>query len=146
MMSTAAPAATAPAGAPANNLANSTEKSTATAPATTSNNPGSLEDLHRKCREIFPMCFDGARVMLTKPFSSHFHVTHTLSISPQNTGYRFGATYVGTKTTQVEGETFPVLLADTDISGNTSATFLHQFADRWRLKEEKEGSRYGVNE
>lgn len=61
-------------------------------------------------------------------------MTHTLSISPQNTGYRFGATYVGTKTTQQEGENFPVFLADTDISGNTSATFLHQFGDRWRVK------------
>lgn len=61
-------------------------------------------------------------------------VTHTLSISSQNTGYRFGATYVGTKGTQTEGETFPVFLADTDISGNTSATVLHQFADRWRVK------------
>lgn len=61
-------------------------------------------------------------------------MTHTLSVSPQNTGYRFGATYVGTKTTQQEGESFPVFLADTDISGNTSATFLHQFGDRWRVK------------
>ncbi|CAG9539380.1 unnamed protein product [Cercopithifilaria johnstoni] len=103
-------------------------------PVTTSSNPGSLEEIHRKCREIFPMCFDGARMMLTKAMSSHFQVTHTLSVSPQNTGYRFGATYVGTKTTQQEGENFPVFLADTDISGNTSATFLHQFGDRWRVK------------
>lgn len=66
--------------------------------------------------------------------TNDIQVTHTLSLSPQNTGYRFGATYVGTKTTQQEGENFPVFLADTDISGNTSATFLHQFGDRWRVK------------
>ncbi|VDN04589.1 unnamed protein product [Thelazia callipaeda] len=120
-----------------NNYASNSEKinsARVTTPATSSTNPGSLEELHRKCREVFPMCFDGARMMLTKALSSHFQVTHTLSISPQNTGYRFGATYVGSKTTQQEGESFPVLLADTDISGNTSATFLHQFADRWRVK------------
>lgn len=138
-MSTAA-AANAPAGnvPAAADLATGREKDATSvpvsAPATTSTNPGSLEDLHRKCREVFPMCFDGARTMLTKAISSHFQVTHTLSISSQNTGYRFGATYVGTKGTQTEGETFPVFLADTDISGNTSATVLHQFADRWRVK------------
>ncbi|VBB26472.1 unnamed protein product [Acanthocheilonema viteae] len=122
----------------AGGLVDGPEKNTTSArvypPVTTSSNPGSLEEIHRKCREIFPMCFDGARMMLTKAMSSHFQVTHTLSVSPQNTGYRFGATYVGTKTTQQEGENFPVFLADTDISGNTSATFLHQFGDRWRVK------------
>uniref|UniRef100_A0A0M3I4Q7 Mitochondrial import receptor subunit TOM40 homolog n=2 Tax=Ascaris TaxID=6251 RepID=A0A0M3I4Q7_ASCLU len=116
-------------------LTGADEKSTAAAvsPATTSNNPGSYEELHRKCRDVFPMCFEGAKVMVQKGLSSHFQVSHTLSISPANTGYRFGATFVGNK--QVgPGEAFPVLLGDTDAAGNTSATFLHQFGDRWRLK------------
>lgn len=56
-----------------------------------------------------------------------------LSISPANTGYRFGATYVGNKEV-APGDVFPVLLGDTDVTGNTSATFLHHFADRWMLK------------
>lgn len=71
--------------------------------------------------------------MVQKGLSSHFQVTHVLSISPANTGYRFGATYVGNKEV-APGDVFPVLLGDTDVTGNTSATFLHHFADRWMLK------------
>ncbi|MFH4979725.1 hypothetical protein AB6A40_006434 [Gnathostoma spinigerum] len=102
-------------------------------PPTTSNNPGVYEDLHRKCRDVFPMCFEGAKFMVQKGLSSHFQVTHTLSISPSNTGYRFGATYIGNKLVG-PGESYPVLLGDTDAAGNTSASFIHQFGDRWRLK------------
>lgn len=47
-------------------------------PVTTSSNPGSLEEIHRKCRDIFPVCFDGARMMLTKAMSSHFQVGENL--------------------------------------------------------------------
>ena len=43
-----------------------------------------------------------------------------------NTGYRFGATYVGTKQVGPQ-EAYPIFLGDTDIAGNTSATILHQF-------------------
>uniref|UniRef100_F1LAW2 Import receptor subunit TOM40 n=1 Tax=Ascaris suum TaxID=6253 RepID=F1LAW2_ASCSU len=101
--------------------------------ANPSNNPGTYSDIHRKCRDVFPMCFEGARCMVQKGLSSHFQVTHVLSISPANTGYRFGATYVGNKEV-APGDVFPVLLGDTDVTGNTSATFLHHFADRWMLK------------
>uniref|UniRef100_A0AC34FKC2 Mitochondrial import receptor subunit TOM40 homolog n=1 Tax=Panagrolaimus sp. ES5 TaxID=591445 RepID=A0AC34FKC2_9BILA len=96
-------------------------------------NPGSYEDLHRKCRDIFPMCFEGAKLMVQKGLSSHFQVAHTLSISSANTGYRFGATYIGSKE-YGPGESYPVMLADTDGSGNTSATIVHQFAERYRIK------------
>ncbi|TMS34501.1 hypothetical protein L596_002081 [Steinernema carpocapsae] len=101
--------------------------------ATNSMNPGTYEEMHRKCKEIFPMCFDGARVMVQKALSSHFQVSHTININAQNTGYRFGATYVGNKQTG-PGEAFPVLLGDTDAQGNTSATLLHQIGDNLRVK------------
>jgi len=78
------------------------------------------------------MCFDGAKVMVQKGLSSHFQVSHTVQISPGNTGYRFGATYVGDQAGP--GEAFPVLLGDTDALGNTNATILHQFGDNWRVK------------
>lgn len=38
------------------------------------NNPGSYEELHRKTRDIFPMCFEGAKFMVQKGLSSHFQV------------------------------------------------------------------------
>jgi mitochondrial import receptor subunit TOM40 len=56
-----------------------------------------------------------------------------LSVSKALTGYRFGATYVGEKHMGL-GEAYPVLLGDMDASGNTSATALHQFGDKWRVK------------
>ncbi|VDO32204.1 unnamed protein product, partial [Brugia timori] len=66
-------------GAPVDNIQvsiDSSEKNTTStrvsASTTTNTNPGSLEEIHRKCREVFPMCFDGARMMLTKAMSSHF--------------------------------------------------------------------------
>uniref|UniRef100_A0AC34RIN1 Mitochondrial import receptor subunit TOM40 n=1 Tax=Panagrolaimus sp. JU765 TaxID=591449 RepID=A0AC34RIN1_9BILA len=97
------------------------------------NNPGSYEELHRKTRDIFPMCFEGAKFMVQKGLSSHFQVAHTISISSANTGYRFGATYIG-KQEYTPGESFPVMLGDVDGSGNTSATVIHQPTKNWRFK------------
>jgi len=97
------------------------------------NNPGSFEELHRKTRDIFPMCFEGAKFMVQKALSSRFQVSHTLSISSANTGYRFGATYIGKKE-YAPSESYPVLLGDIDGSGNTSATAIHQPSKNWRLK------------
>ncbi|VDM79458.1 unnamed protein product [Strongylus vulgaris] len=37
-----------------------------------STNPGSYEELHRKARDVFPTCFEGAKVMVSKGLSSHF--------------------------------------------------------------------------
>uniref|UniRef100_A0AC35U9J8 Mitochondrial import receptor subunit TOM40 homolog n=1 Tax=Rhabditophanes sp. KR3021 TaxID=114890 RepID=A0AC35U9J8_9BILA len=98
-----------------------------------STNPGTMDELHRKCRETFPMCFEGAKVLLQKGISSHFQVSHTLNLSTNNTGYKFGATYVGHNQLG-PGEAFPVLLGDTDVNGNTAATFIHQFGENWRVK------------
>uniref|UniRef100_A0A0N5B078 Mitochondrial import receptor subunit TOM40 homolog n=1 Tax=Syphacia muris TaxID=451379 RepID=A0A0N5B078_9BILA len=111
---------------------NAAEKSVPFVATTSDNNPGSFDELHRKCRDIFPMCFEGAKVMVQKGLSTHFQVTHTLSISPLSTGYRFGATYVG-NTMYSPTDAFPVVLGDTDAAGNTSATFLHQWG-KFRVK------------
>ncbi|EYC44456.1 hypothetical protein Y032_0460g1851 [Ancylostoma ceylanicum] len=102
-------------------------------PPKPSTNPGSYEELHRKARDVFPTCFEGAKVMVSKGLSSHFQVSHTLSISPANTGYRFGATYVGTKVVGPQ-EQYPIFLGDTDVAGNTTATVLHQFGDNYRVR------------
>uniref|UniRef100_A0A0N5A5A2 Mitochondrial import receptor subunit TOM40 homolog n=1 Tax=Parastrongyloides trichosuri TaxID=131310 RepID=A0A0N5A5A2_PARTI len=105
-----------------------------------STNPGSFDDLHRKCREVFPLCFEGAKVMLQKGISSHFQVSHTLNLSPSNTGYKLGATYVGHKQLG-PGEAFPVLLGDTDVNGNTAATLIHQIGDKWRIKAQAQAEK-----
>uniref|UniRef100_A0A914C807 Uncharacterized protein n=1 Tax=Acrobeloides nanus TaxID=290746 RepID=A0A914C807_9BILA len=96
-------------------------------------NPGSWDELHRKVRDLFPLCFDGAKILYQKGLSSHFQVSHTLRVSSASSGYNFGATYVGNKQLG-PGESYPVLLGETDVNGNTSATFLHQFGELWRLR------------
>uniref|UniRef100_A0A1A9WH28 Mitochondrial import receptor subunit TOM40 n=1 Tax=Glossina brevipalpis TaxID=37001 RepID=A0A1A9WH28_9MUSC len=97
-------------------------------------NPGTIEELHKKCKDIQAMTFEGAKVMLNKGLSNHFQLSHTLNLcSTQPSGYRFGATYVGTKQFS-PSEAFPVLLGDIDPSGNLNANIIHQFSPRIRCK------------
>lgn len=49
-----------------------------------------------------------------------------------NTGYRFGATYVGMNTVG-PGESYPIFLGDTDAAGNTTATVIHQLGRFYKL-------------
>lgn len=89
-------------------------------------NPGPLEEIHQKCKNVFPTCFEGARVMLTRGLSNHFQISHTINMSSITpSGYRFGATYVGTKQISPT-EAYPILLGDVDPSGNLNATIIHQ--------------------
>ncbi|KAL1516122.1 hypothetical protein ABEB36_000043 [Hypothenemus hampei] len=97
-------------------------------------NPGPLEEIHTKCKNVFPTCFEGARVMLTRGISNHFQISHTINMSSVTpSGYRFGATYVGTK--QISpSEAYPILLGDIDPTGNLNATIVHQFQPRLSAK------------
>ncbi len=62
------------------------------------NNPGSYEDLHKKTKEAFPMNFEGFKFVLNKQLSSHFQVSHSMTMSNVlPSGYKFGATYIGNK-------------------------------------------------
>lgn len=89
-------------------------------------NPGPLEEIHQKCKNVFPTCFEGARVMLTRGLSNHFQISHTINMSSITpSGYRFGATYVGTKQISPT-EAYPIMLGDIDPSGNLNATIIHQ--------------------
>lgn len=117
-------------------------------------NPGPLEEIHNKCKsklvkmmlwkvlsfnycyllDVFPTCFEGARLMLTRGLSNHFQISHTINMSSITpSGYRFGATYVGTK--QISpSEAYPILLGDVDPSGNLNASILHQFRPQIQAK------------
>lgn len=97
-------------------------------------NPGAMEDLHKKCKDVFPINFEGAKVVLNKGLSNHFQVSHTINMSStQPGGYRFGATYVGTKQSG-PNEAFPVLLGDIDSLGNLNANIIHQIGNRIRAR------------
>jgi len=97
-------------------------------------NPGTVEDLHKRCQNIFPMFFEGAKLLVNKALNSNFQVSHTMTMSNmQPSGYRFGATYVGQKMLSQQ-EAFPLLLADLDPSGNLNANIMHAPTENTRLK------------
>jgi len=105
-----------------------------TEPETISRNPGTVEDLHKKCKDVFPMPFEGARICVNKGLSNHFQISHTLTMGSMSpSGYRFGATYVGNRVLG-PGEAFPVLLADIDPSGNLNTNILGAIGDRTKTK------------
>lgn len=97
-------------------------------------NPGTIEDLHKKCKDVFPGVFEGCRLVVNKVLSNHFQISHSVIMSSlQPSGYRFGATYVGTK--QISPmEAYPILLGDIDPSGNMNANIIHQFNSNLRTK------------
>ncbi|KAL7047478.1 hypothetical protein ACKWTF_002930 [Chironomus riparius] len=81
-----------------------------------------------------PVFFEGAKLMVNKGLSNHFQVSHTINLcSASPSGYRFGATYVGTKQFS-PSEAFPVILGDIDPSGNLNANIIHQFSPNIRCK------------
>ncbi|GAB6028102.1 hypothetical protein CHUAL_002322 [Chamberlinius hualienensis] len=97
-------------------------------------NPGTLEDLHKKCKDVYPANFEGAKFMVNKGLSNHFQISHAINLSSSTpSGYKFGATYVGTKVLG-PAEAYPVLLGDIDPSGNINANIIHQFSPSTRSK------------
>ncbi|ESN97187.1 hypothetical protein HELRODRAFT_185918 [Helobdella robusta] len=103
-------------------------------PAQDDTNPGVYDDLHRKCKEVFPAPFEGARLQINKGLSSVFQISHTLTMSSlQPSGYRFGCTYVGDRQFG-PNEAYPVLLGDMDFSGSLNAQVIHQFTKAIRCR------------
>ena len=37
-------------------------------------NPGTVDDLHRECKELFPMAFEGGKLIVQKALSNNFQV------------------------------------------------------------------------
>lgn len=96
--------------------------------------PGTFEDLHRKCKDVFPVPFEGAKLVINKGLSNHFQICHNLTMSVlQPSGYRFGCTYVGTKQLG-PSEAYPVLMAEGDLGGNLNATAVHHFTKAVRCR------------
>uniref|UniRef100_A0A3B5ADL8 Mitochondrial import receptor subunit TOM40 homolog n=1 Tax=Stegastes partitus TaxID=144197 RepID=A0A3B5ADL8_9TELE len=97
-------------------------------------NPGTFDECHRKCKEVFPMQMEGVRLVVNKGLSNHFQVNHNVLLSTTgDSSYRFGATYVGSKQTG-PAEFFPVMVGDMDNSGSLNAQIIHQISSRIRSK------------
>ncbi|XP_041265848.1 mitochondrial import receptor subunit TOM40B [Onychostruthus taczanowskii] len=97
-------------------------------------NPGSFDELHRLCKEVFPPQLEGVKLIVTKTLSSHFQVTHTVHMSALGpSGYRFNATFVGDRQLG-PAEVFPTLLGDMDSSGSLNAQAVQLLGERLRAK------------
>ena len=48
-------------------------------PPQSDSNPGTVEDLHKDCKEVFPIPFEGAKLLIQKALSSTFQVKLTVS-------------------------------------------------------------------
>jgi len=104
-------------------------------PSTEDKNPGTVEDLHVKCKDIFPMPFEGCKLLVQKGLSNNFQVSHSLTMSNlMPSGYRFGATYVGSSKIISLQEAYPILIGDIDASGNLQANIIHAPSDNIRCK------------
>uniref|UniRef100_A0A8D0LBQ1 Translocase of outer mitochondrial membrane 40 n=1 Tax=Sphenodon punctatus TaxID=8508 RepID=A0A8D0LBQ1_SPHPU len=97
-------------------------------------NPGTFEECHRKCKELFPIQMEGVKLTVNKGLSNHFQVNHTVALSTVgDSNYHFGVTYVGTKQLSPT-EAFPVLVGDMDNGGSLNAQIIHQLTTRVRSK------------
>lgn len=115
-------------------------------------NPGSIEDLHRKCKgtfdllnlsvksnqlfstDVFPIPFDGTKVVITRALSNHFQVNHNIVMGGGVTppGYRFGATYIGTNQLS-QTEAYPIFFGEIDPSGNLNSRIIHFIGERIKV-------------
>lgn len=98
-------------------------------------NPGNFEELHKKCKDVLPVPFDGFRLAINKGLSNHYQISHTLNLSaiPNGTSYHFGATYIGGQQLSPT-EAYPVILGDIDNAGSLSAQMIHQLSSKIKGK------------
>ncbi|XP_041983626.1 mitochondrial import receptor subunit TOM40 homolog 1-like [Aricia agestis] len=96
-------------------------------------NPGTIDELHKKTKEVMPVNFEGGKLIVNKGISNHFQMSHTLTMSSMQSGYKLGGTYIGTKQISPT-EAFPVMLGEVDPSGNVNCNFVHQLTPDVRLK------------
>ncbi|CAG9569831.1 unnamed protein product [Danaus chrysippus] len=96
-------------------------------------NPGTLDELHKKTKDVLPVNFEGGKLMVNKGISNHFQMSHTLTMSSMQNGYKLGATYIGTKQISPT-EAFPVVLGDVDPAGNVNFNLIHQLTQDVRVK------------
>ena len=103
---------------------------------------GTYEELHKACKEVAMMPFEGLRFTVNKGLSSHFQAQHTIQLNNEKSSYRMGTTYVGTKQPSPT-EAFPVMVGEMDNEGNLQAQFIHLLSDWLRLKciAQMEGSK-----
>ncbi|KAM7533047.1 hypothetical protein Aperf_G00000126214 [Anoplocephala perfoliata] len=96
--------------------------------------PCALENIHNKAHDIFPIPFNGIKLLINKGLSPHFQVSHSLTLSSgESRGYRFGATYAGHNKVS-ETEAYPVLMSELQPNGQMQAQIVNQVAPNCRVR------------
>ncbi|KAM3176869.1 hypothetical protein ACTXT7_005638 [Hymenolepis weldensis] len=96
--------------------------------------PCALENIHNKAHDVFPIPFTGIKLLINKGLSSHFQVSHSLTLSSgESAGYRFGATYAGHNKVS-ETEAYPVLMGEIQPGGQMQAQIVNQVGSNCRLR------------
>lgn len=106
-------------------------------------NPGSMQELHKTCQNVMPVCFDGIKIHMNNLLSNHFQTAHAISMmngsagmlsanSDASSGYKFSTTYVDTTLADTI-ETFRVLYGDIDTAGNMTAN-MHYITPCFRYR------------
>ncbi|KAG8548888.1 hypothetical protein GDO81_023632 [Engystomops pustulosus] len=97
-------------------------------------NPGSFDELHKSCKEVFPQQMEGMKLIINKNLSSHFQVSHQVHMSTIGlSGYHFNGKYMGDPQPGTN-ETFPLLTGDMDNAGSLNAQAAFLLAERVRSK------------
>ncbi|XP_035219497.1 mitochondrial import receptor subunit TOM40 homolog 1-like [Stegodyphus dumicola] len=90
-------------------------------------NPGTVQDLHKKCEDVFPSVFEGVELILGHELGNHFQIGHSIKWSTEApSGYSFMTTYVGTNQFGPM-EKYPVLAGAVDPSGTMTAKMIHKY-------------------
>ncbi|XP_073423012.1 mitochondrial import receptor subunit TOM40B isoform X2 [Dendrobates tinctorius] len=97
-------------------------------------NPGSFDELHRSCKEVFPQQMEGMKLIINKTLSSHLQVNHQIHMSTIGlSSYHFNAKYIGDVLAGAS-ETFPLLTGDLDNAGSLNAQAAFLLTERIRSK------------
>ncbi|XP_029341335.1 mitochondrial import receptor subunit TOM40 homolog 2-like [Acyrthosiphon pisum] len=97
-------------------------------------NPGSVDELHKKCKELFPMTFEGIRLVINKGLSNHFFDSHSLLIGASSKiSVKFGSIFGGTN--QVgSGNVGPLSVDNFDHRRNIFTNVNVQLSDNVKIK------------
>uniref|UniRef100_A0AAR2M030 Translocase of outer mitochondrial membrane 40 homolog, like n=1 Tax=Pygocentrus nattereri TaxID=42514 RepID=A0AAR2M030_PYGNA len=91
-------------------------------------NPGTFEECHRKCKEVFPLQMEGVRLVVNKGLSNHFQVSLKLLKSQSCNILCLIIQWLHCK------QSFPVMVGDMDNTGSLNAQVIHQLTTHIRSK------------
>lgn len=92
-------------------------------------NPGTLQDINKRTKDLWPTLFEGAKILACKAISPHISIKHAFHMSSvYPSGYRFGISYCGSKLPDIRAG--PLIYGEFSPNGDFSGVLSHNFTDR----------------